>query len=64
MKVNNMALRRWSTYANFTSMIVSAALVGLPDIGLDAFVVARIMLVGNIIIASCQFVKQQEATKD
>ncbi len=63
MKVNDMALRRWSTYANMVSMMISAALIGLPDIGLEAVVVARLMLVGNVIVAVCQFVKQQALGK-
>ena len=64
LNINGMALKRYSTYANFISMIVSAALIGIPDLGLEAPVVARFMLAGNVIVAACQFVKQQALTKE
>jgi hypothetical protein len=63
MEVNDRAFARWSTYANLVSMVVSAALISLPDIGLEAVTVARLMMAGNVIIAGCQFVKQQEIQK-
>jgi len=59
MTLNKEALRRYSTYANMISMMVSAALLGLPDIGFEPIMVARIMLAGNVVVALCQAVKQQ-----
>ena len=55
--------KRYSTYANLVAMIVSAGLVSIGNIGLQAETVAYIMMGGNIVVAVCQFIKQQENVK-
>jgi hypothetical protein len=53
--------KRYSTYANFLCLGVSAGMSLLGAFNMDADTVAGIMLGGNIVIAICQFIKQKAA---
>ena len=57
MKANKQALKRWSTYANLAAIVVASLMVTLPDL-LSAEYHAYVALVGGLITAVCQFVKQ------
>jgi len=59
MNFNKESLKRFSTYANFISMVVSAALLSLDGVGLEPTAIAQIMLVGNMVVAGCQAIRQQ-----
>ena len=57
--MNKEALKRWSTYANALSGAVAAAMIYIPNIGLEATTTAQVMLACNVLVAICQSVKQR-----
>ena len=51
--------KRLSTWANCLSILVSAAMIYIPDMGMDGGITAKIMCACAVLVAACQFYKQK-----
>jgi hypothetical protein len=56
--------RRLSTWLNLFSMIFAAAMIYIPQIGLEPELAKQIQLGFSVFIAAAQFYKQQESKND
>jgi len=59
--INKSILKRYSTYANLVAMVVSGILISIGNFGFDSNTTATIMLGGNVLVAVCQFIRQEAA---
>lgn len=50
--------KRFSTWVNLISMILAAAMIYIPDIGLSAQATAQVMLGSSVVISIAQWIKQ------
>lgn len=50
--------KRFSTWVNLISMILAAAMIYIPDIGLSAQATAQVMLGSAVVISIAQWIKQ------
>ena len=57
--MNKELFKRYSTWANGIAILTGAVLTSLTSLGLSAATVGYIMLAANVIIAGCQFIKQE-----
>lgn len=57
MKINKLALKRASTWANGIAMTLGAAVLYLPDL-IPAEHLPIVMCGCSVVIAACQFIKQ------
>ncbi len=59
MQQNKEFFKRWSTYANGLSIVVGAAVAGIPSLDLSATTTGYIMLASSVVVAACQWIKQE-----
>lgn len=62
MKLTDNIIKKWSTWANFVSLTLGAAMVYLPNL-LPSEHHAQVMCVCSVVIAACQFIKQGNLEK-
>ena len=50
--------KRLSTYANLITMVLGAAMIYIPNMGLDQGMTGKIMCACAVLVAGCQWYKQ------